>query len=561
MPYTLGAAFDDAVAELRAATRALPDIARPGQVRTLLFEVRSFFGVLRSYPDTFARDATSVPGSTTTMGRALADIRTCFSSAELSLAEAHRQSVALSGPAGEPGHQLQRAEISLRVSQDLLNSHRGPDGEPLSPYLHVLATAQAQRYVFRRLTDLAWETGHLTEALSRRSDNPGVAAALSDARRAMHQGVVLGRQANQGVMPEFGELPLLPPLTVGPTEPIESMTVPERIAQDCDRLVRAIFETARGNGPVLSGSDLQQIGTSFAFSHLATGRTLLHVAGELPDTMQQQLRRTAGALREAAQRWQHTTHSFHRIVDIADPRERPALPRYTSTDVRAGRANPMPRAERHRATSIAERLSTSLGHLLYGEQWQPSAPRPTPRTAREITSEIGGTGALIRALHQPLSVAQYLTDAGPHLLERARHTLVTDSADHRPPAPARRQRWYPASERQLDLLLDAIHSITPAVDTAAAALIGDARTFGTDLPRARLDATTRRLYRPGPPERTVPQVAGINAPAEGKPSRPTEPRHRQRRIRRDIDAELVAALQRPRRPEPAARPRSIALDR
>ncbi|ARQ69181.1 hypothetical protein [Streptomyces marincola] len=554
MPYTLGATFDDAITALRAATSSLPDIPQPGHIRTLLFEVRSFFDILRTYPDTFARGTTNTAG-TTTMRRALADIRTCSSSADLHLTQAQQHTAALSGPSGPPGHHLRRAELSLRASQDLLNSHRGPDGDPLSPYLPVLATAQAQRYVFRRLTDLARETGHLTEELARRSDHPAVAGALSDAGRAMHQGVVLGRQADQGVMPEFGTLPLLPPLTSDSTGPTEPMTVADRIAQDCDRLVRAVFETARGTGPALSGSDLQQIATSFAFGHLATGRTLLHLARDQPATTRQQFRATADALREAARQWQHTAKSFHRVVDLADPRERPALPRYSATDVRAGRASPMPRTERHPATTVAENLSLRLGRLLYGPRWQPSAPPPEPLAPHAVTANAGGTGRLLSALHQPLTAAQFLADAGPHLLERIKHTLVTDSPDHRPPGPARPHRWYPATARQLDLVLDAIHSTAPAVDKAAASLTADARALGTDLPRARLDATARRLHRPGPPDRTVPRIAGINAPAEQRSATPAEPRHRQRPIRRNIDAELAAALQRPRRPTPATSPR------
>ncbi len=533
MPHTLGAAFDQSAEALRAAARRLPDIPEPGQIRTLIFEVRAFFSTLRAYPDTFARGTTRLPGSTTTMGRALADIRTHFSAAEHHLAQAQRQSIAISGPAGEPGHQLQRAEMHLRISQDILHSHRGPDGEPLSPYLHVLAAAPAQRYIFHRIADLAWETGRLADRLADRSENPAVAAALSDARRALHQATVLGRHANRGTMWEFGELPMLPTPAFGGDQP----ATPARLAEDCDWLVRAAFQAARGSGPAISGTDLQQLARGLALGHLLTGRTLLRLAEQQPQA-RDQLHRTADALREAAHCWRHTAQSFGHVVDLTDPREHPALPRYARADVRTGHANPLPRTQPHPAAVIVRQVGVRIGQLLYGQGWTPTTRAPEPRPGPELAATTDGAGAFLALLHRPLTAAQYLADAGPHILERARGNLVSNSIEHRPRGLERRLRWYPAPARQLDRVLDTLHSTTAAVDRAAALLAGDARALGTDLPRARLDTTTRRLYRPGPP------VAAQPPNTSAAPQRSREPAYRLPRVGRDFDTHLRHAFQR-----------------
>ncbi|MGK5534316.1 hypothetical protein ACSNOC_27575, partial [Streptomyces sp. URMC 129] len=333
MPQTLGAAFDASVAELRAAARALPAIPQPGQIRTLTLQTRDFLGALRAYPDTFARDTARVPGNRTVMGRALADIRLHLTAAEQHMTIACRQAVAISGPAGEPGHRLDRAATHLSVTRDVLNSHRGPDGQPLTPYLFLLATARAQRYVFSRVTDLARETGLLAAELAARSENPAVTTALSAARHALHQAAVLGRQANRDHMTELAELPLAPPLTPDRAPRPDLPGTLERVAEDTDRIIRGTFEAARSSGRPVSGSDLQQIARSLALGHLLTGRLLLHLAEEQPATISDQLRTNAAELREAAQHWQRTAQSFTRIVDLADPREHPALPHYGYDDV------------------------------------------------------------------------------------------------------------------------------------------------------------------------------------------------------------------------------------
>ncbi|RBM06843.1 hypothetical protein [Streptomyces sp. PT12] len=183
MPSTLGAAFDASIDALRAATRAVPAIPEPGQVRTLLFQTQEFFAGLRTSPDTFARDAARAPGPGSFMNRALADIRAHFAVADRHLADALRRVLIISGPSGEPADHLQAAATRLAVPRDLIGTHRGPDGEPLTPYRYLLADylladARAQRHVFFRVTDLAGELGHFMErgrhvGARRRGGRPG----------------------------------------------------------------------------------------------------------------------------------------------------------------------------------------------------------------------------------------------------------------------------------------------------------------------------------------------------------------------------------------------------
>ncbi|UCM88019.1 hypothetical protein [Streptomyces marincola] len=518
-----------------------------------MFELREYFDALRAHPDRIAGTAAGSLGPVTVMGRALADTRGHFSAAARHLAEAQRQSVEISGPAGEPGRHLHAAGAHLSVSREVLDSHRGPDGDPLTPYLFLLATEPAQLYVVSRVVDLAWETGRVAGRLAERTENPGVAAALSAAQQELDRAVVLGRRASSGMLPEFGELPLNPPLTSRSGTAPDLPGAVDRIAEDCDRLVRGTFQAARGTGRPMSGTDLRDIGRSLVLSHLLAGRTLLHVAANQIGPDGEHMRRTADGLREAARHWQRLGASFTCVVDITDPRDHPTLPRWGYADVRAGRVSPMPRTQPHPATAIAHAISLHIGHLLHGEQWRPAAPRP-PRPAAAVVADSGGLGPLLRALHQLPSVARQLAEAGPHLLRRTQHNLVTDSAEYRAPQPERRLRWYSVSARQLDALNDAYHAIVPAQEKAAALLAESARTVGGDVPRARLDAAARRLVRPGPPDASPPKVPGINAPAVAKPARSREPQYRLPHTRHDIDARLQAAYQPPGRPPMPARP-------
>ncbi|TDC12938.1 hypothetical protein E1265_28905, partial [Streptomyces sp. 8K308] len=541
MPVTLGSTFDASVEALGTATRSVPAIPEAGQIRSLVFQTQEFFAALRAYPDTFARDAARAPGSVTVMSRALTDIRAHFAIADHHLAEALRRSAVVSGPAGEPAGHLQTAATHLGISRDLIRSHRGPDGDPLTPYLHLLASAGAQRYIFYRVTDVAWELGFFIERLAQVTNSPSVRSALRQARQALRQAVVLSRQANADRMVEFAELTPAPALVIDHAFQPDLPGTLARVGEECDRVIRAIFQANRGPAGPLSGSDLPRIARSLALGHLLTGRILLHLAEHQPPELGDQLRAAADGLRTTAQSWRDVDGTFRRIVDITDPREHPALPRYNYVDVQAGRVALMPRTSPHPAAISVQTLSVRIGQLLYGTQWTPTTPRPQPRHASDILNDTGGIGPLLRDLHRLPALGQHLAQAGPHLLHAIKHNLVTDSVEHRPFRAKSRTRWFPVSPRQLDHLLGVFHTAADHAKTAARAMVSGATAAGVDTPRARLDAVVPRLAAPQPS--TPPKVPGINAPAVEKTPEPWVPAYRMPAARRDIERSLRLAYE------------------
>jgi hypothetical protein len=557
VPLTLGAAFDASAASLRAAASALPHNPEPGQTRTLLSQVHVFFQSLRDYPDHVARMTAHIPGSRTVLGRRLAHIRTNFAIADQHLTRALQRYEVNGRPTGTPERHLETARIHLGISRDLLNSHRGPDNTPRSPYLYLLGTAEAQNYVFTRITELAWHTGSLAQNLTHHTGSPETTASLRLVHEAIHRAVILGRQSIPSIMWDFAELPLVTaPATTLQNAPPDPSTPPlERLAENCDRIVLSTFQTADVTEAPISGSDLQQIARSFTLGHLLTGRTLIHLSQELPSASHEHLRQAANSLRDAAKQWQSLAQSFHRIVDLSDPREHPALPRFSYTDVRTGRANPMPKTKPHAVTVAADDVSLRVGQLLYGPRWQPTTRAPQPRATADIAAGAEGLRTVVGHLHRFLATAQYLADAGPYLLGRIKHNLVTDSPEHRPTRLGNALRWYAIPAHQLDELCNSFHAVATAARRATDALTISARSIGADLPRSRLDAATRKAVPLGLPlERPLPRVPGINAPAATRrtPSRP---------IRRDLDDQLRTAYARPgpmRAPQQAPRPSTSA---
>ncbi|WP_129840338.1 hypothetical protein [Streptomyces sp. RFCAC02] len=499
MPATLSSAFDASVEALRAATRSLPAFPEPGQARTLLFQAQEFFAGLRAYPDVFARDAAKAPGPGSLMSRPLADIRTYFAVADRHVAEALARSSVNSGPAGEPAIHLQVAATHLGASRDLMRTHRGPDGDPVTPYLYLLASGGAQRYVFFRVTDLAWELGSFIERLADISYISGVSGNLRLAHQALHRSVVLGREANKERLVEFGELSVAPALAVGPTPQPDLPSALDRIGEECDRVIRAVFQASRRTGTPLSGSDLRQIGRSLAHGHLLIGRLLLHLAGDQPPELADRLRRTAGGLREVAQGWQLVTDALRSVVDLTDPREHPALPRFSDIHIRTGQVALMPRTQPHPATISVHTASLCVGQLLYGPRWDPTMPPPQPRLSADILNTVR-IGPLLRDLHRLPALGQHFAQAAPYLLDEIKHNLVTHSG--RRPSP--RTRWFALSADRLDHLLDVFHAAADNAKRGAQLMAGAAMAVGADTPRARLDALVRHMVAPGPPPPPLP---------------------------------------------------------
>ncbi|GAA3861885.1 hypothetical protein [Streptomyces sedi] len=538
MPLTLGSAFDASVEATRASVRALPALPPRGQVRTLIHQLTGLVAALRTAPDHFTRSTVRVPRPATVMGRTRAHLTPHLTAAEDRLKLALTRCAPLSSPGGAAGSHLAEARVRLRLAQEVLASHRGPDGEPLTPYLSLQTQAGAQRYVLLRITDLAWEAGRLAGHLAERTADPGVAELLAGARRALHQAVVLGRDAGRPVMPEYAELPTAPTPTVQP-DGVRPLDLP----QNSDRLIRAVFQATRADGRPLSGSDLHQIARHLTLVNLLTGRLLLHVSESADPAAGQRLGHTANALRESARQWGLVARAFARVVDLSDPRETPRLPRYTHHDVRSGRANPMPRTAPHPATETAWGLGVRVGQLLYGERWQPTDPRPLARPAADLLTDAGaGTpGGLLRVLHQPLAAARFLAHQAPRLLRRARPHLVSDAPEHRPVPSPTRTRWYPITARQLDGLCEVFHSAATAQERATTELERAARTLGTDLPRARLDSIVHALLSEAE-HWTPPHVAGVTTPAttHGRITS-RDPQYRLPPVRPDLEMQLADA--------------------
>ncbi|MEO3756504.1 hypothetical protein [Streptomyces sp. B6B3] len=514
MPLTLGAAFDASASALRAAASALPQSLPPEETLALLSQVHDFFQSLRAYPDHVARMAAQVPGSRTVLGRRLAPLRSNFAIAEQHLARALQRCEANGIATGRPEPHLEQARVHLGVSRDLLNGHRGPDNTPRSPYLYLLGAADAQNYVFTRITELAWHTGGLVQQLAPHAGSAETTADLRLAQEAMHQAVILGRQSASPTLWEFCELPLV--AAPRNTQP-ERATLLERMAEDCDRILLSTFQVVNETEAPLSGSDLQQIARYFTLGHLLTGRTLIHLSQDRPSANQEHLRQTANDLRDAAKQWQALAQSFHRIVDLSDPREHPALPRFSYTDVHTGRANPMPKTQPHRVTVAAADISLRIGQLLYGDQWQPTTRAPQPRPTADIAPDAEGLRTVVVNLHRSLATAHYLADAGPYLLGRIQHNLVTDAPEHRPVKLGSTLRWYALPAHQLDELCNTFHTIATAAGRANETLTTSARSLGADLPRAHLDTATRKAIPLALPlERPLPRIPGINAPAASR---------------------------------------------
>jgi hypothetical protein len=553
---TFGSVLDDASTSLRAAAAELTAPPSPQQTGTLLSHLHDFFQTLRGYPDSVARIASRIPESHTLLGTQLANTRTHLTTAEAHLARAARRYEPTPVPTGAPVLHLQNAHTNLRLSHDLLASHLNPDGMPRSPYLHLLAGPEARNYVFLRITELARHTGELTSHLEKLSDDTDASIDLSMAHHAIHQSVIRNSHSAASTLWEFGELPLM--TTASPANPATSTTNPaalDQVARYCDRIILDVFQAAHGDDQVLSGSDVKEIARSFALGHLLTGRTLIHLSEDQPAPVQESVRETANHLRDAAKQWEHLAQRFGRIVDVADPREHPPLPRYGYEHVRAGRANPMPRTTPHPATLTAQRASLAIGRLLFGEQWRPTSRAPRPRAAADITAEMGGLQNTVRGLHRLLTTAHYPADAGPHLLTHLRNRLVTDSPEHRPTGFANSLRWYPLPARQFDELSDAFHTVTSAAASASNALTSTARTLGTDIPRAHLDAAAHRaapldqLLR-----RRPPQMPGVNAPPFRDASHLREPQYRLPPTPHDRERSLQAAFERAHPPATQCRP-------
>ncbi|MFI8503498.1 hypothetical protein ACIGFK_34065 [Streptomyces sp. NPDC085524] len=82
--------------------------------------------------------------------------------------------------------------------------------------------------------------------------------------------------------------------------------------------------------------------------------------------------------------------------------------------------------------------------------------------------------------------------AAPWVIRRAEAGLVTNSVDHQPPNLDQGQRFYPIHPRQVEALTNAYSAVMGAEQKGAGALLAAARSAGTPVPRAMLDAAAHR---------------------------------------------------------------------
>ncbi|MFC9223125.1 hypothetical protein ACFT8W_20770 [Streptomyces hygroscopicus] len=526
MPTILGDLLDTAAAHLdRAATAEFTTMkpshraAVAGELGRLLEQLRQGLGAVDGQQPSVAAEALAFE-----LDKALDSHRT----AQQLLLSA---TAADTDPAGAEIAQATRAVTAVR---DLIGSHRRPDGVPVTPYAWTFSAQAARSYLTLRSADLVWRAGRIAHGLSVGIGHSGVTAAFTDMRAALDQASVFARTSSSDADPAVAAFPLALPV-----EPAQARSsdrprdVPALLADDCERLSRAAFEALHDRvDHKVSGSDWQQISRWAAMSRLLSGRALLHLAERQTQEVGEALRTAAGDLRTAAQSWQEAAVAWHRIVDVADPRAHPKLPKPSYEIVRLGQVVHLPRIVPHPATVIAHATTVRLGQLLYGAEWRPeTAKRPQPRPVGDVEADAGGAGLLAAALYRLPATGWQLAAAAPPAIHRVQGQLVTDSIEHRPPDVEER-RFYPVHAEQVQALTRAYADVMKAEQSAASALLEAAKRTGTSVPRARLDVAAhhiianRRDDGPRVPPPTRPRRAQADRP---RILPPAAVRHRGRR--------------------------------
>ncbi|MGW1817350.1 hypothetical protein ACWCQM_27730 [Streptomyces sp. NPDC002125] len=418
------------------------------------------------------------------------------------------------------GSHLLDASAAVEAVRDVIQSHHGPDRVPLSAYAYALSTGPAHHYLTRRCAELAWGAAQVASSLARDTLDSSAAAAFADVRRFLSEASVFGRDGTRDADAAVGALPLMLPV-----DPVQAdsadrpQDVPAHLAEDCDRLSRAAFETLHHRSAHrMSGSDLQQLARWTAMQRLLAGRVLLRAAEELPEQAAAGLRQSAEALRESAQAWQKSATAWHRIVDTADPRSHPKLPAPGYEVVRRGEVVRLPQVLPHPSTVIARTAAVRVGQLLYGAEWRPElTTRPDPRKGAAILADARGPGALAAALYRLPATGWQLALAAPQAVSRARGGLVTDVFEHQAPG-LKDHRFRPIAPQQLEALAAPYKAVLPAEQASAVSLLDIAGQAGVSVPRALLDATAHRGL-------AATAAQGWTQPREAT-ARPVQPRLR-----------------------------------
>lgn len=488
---TLGELFDVAVARLQEAARTPlasigPEerVALIDSVDDVLAQVRKGLGPLVHTTD--ERDLTVAERNLTV----------CIEQAS-SWFETARKYVRApaSVDVGPIGDRIAAAVRAVGAVHDTIGSHLGPDRSPLTPYAYLLRHQAAFDYLTRRYSEVAWAAGEVVHRLGQGVNHPGAAEALEAARTSLAQASVYARTGTRDADMHLESFPLALPVTpvqATAADPTSSITV--RLGQDSERLSRAAYGALHDRDEQrMSGSDFRQLSRWTATTRILTGRLLLHVAASLPqEPVQSGFKEAAGALRESSQAWKSAAAGWVHIVDLADPREHPALTLPGYDLVRRGQAVRMPLTDPHPAVVISRTAATRVGQLLFGPQWEPEEGPGAPRPAADILADAGGPGALAASLYRLPSAGWQMAVAAPWAAKRAGAGLVADVAEHRPPGWDKNWRFYPVHRREVEKLAGAYSVVMTAEQAAAGALLATAHRAGVAVPRALLDAAAHR---------------------------------------------------------------------
>jgi hypothetical protein len=490
---TVGELFDTASDHLRVAVddSAFASLD-PERHVTLTVRLSQFLSTLEQLGE-----GLGTGGDPRERSRVVSDLGYHLGEARGALQTAQRLLTTEVGDAGPGGPALHGAIAAVRAVRDVIGSHRGPDGAPLTAYAYAFTAQSAQDYLAQRTAGLAYEAGRIIVTLSRGAGHAGVVAAFAEARSHLSQAGVLGRSDTREADPGIAAFPLALPVEADQASSTDrTHAVPARLSEDCDRLSRVAFETLydRTDHP-LSGSDLEQIAHLMAGGRLLAGRLLLQVAETHPETaLSAAFREAAMVLRGAAKAWQTAEAAWQHVVDLADPRAHPTLPKPSYDIVRLGKFVQLPQVLPHPASVIVHTSLVRTGQLLYGASWRPEKPMPPEtRPTDAVLADARGAGALAELLYRLPATGWQLALAAPVMVQRVQNRLVTDVIEQRPTGRYERLHFYPTRSRQIESLTAVYAGVMKAEQAAAAALLVVAKQAGRAVPRAQLDATAHRV--------------------------------------------------------------------
>ncbi|MGW7140251.1 hypothetical protein [Streptomyces xanthophaeus] len=492
---TLGELFDVAVAHLVGAAETPlasvgPEerVALIGRVEDVLAQVKSGLGP-RAYTPVLTTEERELTVSERNLEGCLDQASSWLGTARSYLPATASEVI---GPAGD---RIFAAAQAVGAVRDTITSHLGPDRAPLTPYAYLLRHQAAFDYLSRRYSEVAWTAGEVVHRLSQGVEHPGAGEAFEAARTSLVQASVYARAGSREADMHLEAFPLaLPvaPVQATPADATSAVTV--RLGEDSERLSRAAYGALHDRDEQrMSGSDFRQLSSWTATTRILTGRLLLHVAASMPEgPVQTGLRDAAVALRKSSQAWAAAAAGWMDIVDLADPRERPALPLPGLGLVRRGEFVQMPATDPHPAVVISRTAATRVGQLLFGPHWEPEQGPGTARPAADVLADAGGPGALAAALYRLPSAGWQMAAAAPWAVKRAGAGLVADVAEHRPPGWNENWRFYSVHPREVERLAGAYAAVMTAEQATAGALLDTARRAGVAVPRAVLDSSAHR---------------------------------------------------------------------